>query len=474
MITTFGASLSASRQGADPRETIHALIEAWLERVAPADRRPGTVRVTRRGGPAEGAQQVDLLEPDGDRTVARATTVTLLRTSREWYLDVRRELKPTRAEVLPRRSVERPDVALSELLVAASQVLRATDADRRIEARTWSADSEIEGQSVAAYCQAPSRRLPVVVEVTAGKGPRSVTSETTARQLLGIAHVAHLTSTDAEKGFNELFGARVVSDRWIAVVWPGPGGTEELHDRDDEALMRRLIGASSASLVPLIVRQQRPAQPATSAATTAPSAPAQPAATSQDEELRALLREREEYIEALLENMTLTEQATAARLDELDRQKEQLMSFVLLGQDSSYLERLSEAVEYSKRHLRHLVFHERAIASARETHMMNGRSVAAKLMKLDELAGPFVRGRISDAQFMLNCGEGISNFAASISDAAVHRFAEDYAIDWHGAQVLAKPHIRVGEARIHFHVDTARRQVVVAYVGRHLRDKGVR
>lgn len=459
MITTYGASLTAPRAGADPREAIDALIESWLERVAPADRRPGTVRVTRRGGPAEASQQVELLEPDADRTVARATTVTLLRTAREWYLDVRRELKPTRAEVLPRRSVERPDAAISDLLVAASQVLRATDADRRIEARTWSADSEIEGQAVAAYCQAPSRRLPVVVEVTTGKGPRSVTGEAAARQLLGIAHVAHLTSTDAEKGFNELFGARVVSDRWVAVVWPGPGGTEEFHDRDDEALMRRLIGASSASLVPLIVRQQRPAQPS---------------ATPQDDELRALLREREEYIDALLENMTLTEQATAARLDELDRQKEQLMSFVLLGQDSSYLERLSEAVEYSKRHLRNLVFHERAIASARETHMMNGRSVAAKLMKLDELAGPFVRGRISDAQFMLDCGEGISNFAPSISDAAVQRFAEDYAIDWHGVHVLAKPHIRVGEARIHFHVDTTRRQVVVAYVGRHLRDKGVR
>lgn len=472
MITTYGASLTAPRAATDPRKDVHARIEDWLRRVAPEDARPATVRVSRRGGHGDPAFQVELLEPDGDRTVARATTVTLLRTRSEWYFDVRRELKPTRAEVLPRRAVERPDPALVDLLVDVSRVMRATDADRRIEPRPWPADTALEGQAVAAYCQAPSRRLPVVIEVTAGKGPRTITDEATARQLVGIAHLAHLTSADAEKGFNELFGARVVADRWVTVVWPGPGGTEEHHDRDDDALMRRLIGAASASLVPIIIRPARPAAPADHESRGTDVAPRSADLAPRIADLETRLQERETYIEELLENMTLTEQATAARLDELDRQKDRLMSFVLLGQDSSYLERLSEAVEYSKRHLRNLVFHERAIASAHETHLMNGRSVAAKLMKLDEVAGPFVRGRISDAQFVLDCGEAISNFAASISDEAVHRYGLDYAIDWYGRQVLAKPHIRVGEARIHFFVDVERRQVVVAYVGRHLRDKG--
>jgi hypothetical protein len=470
VITTFGASLIGPRHGADPRAPVHALVEAWLDRVAPAERRGGTVRVAHRGGPSEAAQQVELLEPDSDPSVARATTVTLLRTSREWYFDVRRELKPTRPEVLPRRSVERPDAALCELLVGASQVLRALDAERRIEPRTWPADSELEGQSVAAYCQAPSRRLPVVVEVTAGKGPRTVTSEATARQLLGVAHLVHLTSADAEKGFTELFGTRLVSDRWVTVVWPRPGGTEQFHDLHDDALMRRLIGAASASLVPLArPPAPRPTPPADAAPVPAPDQ----TAAAQIERLNALVLEREAEIEALHENMTLTDQATAARLDALDRQIEQLMSFALLGQDASYLERLSEAVDYCKRHLRNLVFHERAIASAHATHMMNGRSVAARLAKLDELARPFVHGRIDDSQFVLDCMEGISNFAPSVSDTAVQQYAEDYAIDWHGVQVLAKPHIRVGDARIHFYLDRERRQVVVAYVGRHLRDKGV-
>ena len=53
----------------------------------------------------------------------------------------------------------------------------------------------------------------------------------------------------------------------------------------------------------------------------------------------------------------------------------------------------------------------------------------------------------------------------------VDRYAQDYAIDWRGGNVLAKPHIRCGDARIHFYHDTQTNEIVVAYIGRHLRDK---
>ncbi|MEK7410160.1 MAG: hypothetical protein AAB327_02050, partial [Actinomycetota bacterium] len=63
------------------------------------------------------------------------------------------------------------------------------------------------------------------------------------------------------------------------------------------------------------------------------------------------------------------------------------------------------------------------------------------------------------------------NFAADVSDTAKHRFSDDYAIDWLGEIVYATPHIRCGDIRIHFYLDRVRLQVVIAYVGRHLRDK---
>ena len=64
----------------------------------------------------------------------------------------------------------------------------------------------------------------------------------------------------------------------------------------------------------------------------------------------------------------------------------------------------------------------------------------------------------------------LSGFRDGISDTAKHRFSEDYAIDWNGETVYAEPHIACGDIRIHFYVDRARLQIVVAYVGRHLRD----
>ena len=47
---------------------------------------------------------------------------------------------------------------------------------------------------------------------------------------------------------------------------------------------------------------------------------------------------------------------------------------------------------------------------------------------------------------------------------------------WHGKPVIAAAHLRRGRkahlVRIHVHFDDERQQVVVAYIGRHLRDKG--
>ena len=73
--------------------------------------------------------------------------------------------------------------------------------------------------------------------------------------------------------------------------------------------------------------------------------------------------------------------------------------------------------------------------------------------------------------FLHECGQQISNFVPTISEVAINNFAQDYSIEWKGENVLAKPHIRCGDARIHFYHDAKTNEIVVAYVGRHLRDK---
>ena len=102
---------------------------------------------------------------------------------------------------------------------------------------------------------------------------------------------------------------------------------------------------------------------------------------------------------------------------------------------------------------------------------MNGRRILNALFHLDQIAANLKTGKVLKNNFIFECNQQLSNFAASISDEAEHRYAQDYAIEWKGENVLAKPHIRCGDARIHFYHDTKTNEIVIAYVGRHLRDK---
>ena len=200
---------------------------------------------------------------------------------------------------------------------------------------------------------------------------------------------------------------------------------------------------------------------------------AKPAQTSaiELEELRKINHELLEENAGLLENATLTFMLSAQKAEERDRAYDQLATFLLMDEDKSYLDKVADAVAYAHKNLVNLVFHNRAIESANNSHLMNGRRVYSNLVELNNLAARLQRGDFAPNVFNIYCNQQLSNFAASISDEAENRYAQDYAIEWKGVNVLAKPHIRCGDARIHFYHDTTTNEIVIAYVGRHLRDK---
>jgi hypothetical protein len=103
-------------------------------------------------------------------------------------------------------------------------------------------------------------------------------------------------------------------------------------------------------------------------------------------------------------------------------------------------------------------------------------SILRDLWRLNGVARRWSAGEISGTSLKAVCAEAGLNFAAGISDNARQKFEEDYLIDWHGEKVRAEAHIKRGKkshlVRIHVYFDAERQQVVVAYIGRHLRDKG--
>ena len=470
MITTYGFSIATANK--DLRQAAIDAVFRWLEDVHPLEDRTNSTPVNIRHSPNDPIFRVDVLEQDSRQAAARGTTATLIVSKNELYFDLRRTLRPTKPALLPRRTIDKPEPRLNQLVVEIVNLFKVRDAEKIIGAKVAVETDQIGGQSLSAFADAPSRRLPLVIETTVGK-PSAITSANTALQLAGIAHVAHVASHVAEEAFNDLYGARIISPSWITVVWPRGAEVENFHQQDDDELVRQLIAASVGSLATLVLAppKKRAHEQSKKVATPAQSNTATAQTQQETEELRRVNQELLEENAGLLENATLTDMLSAQKTEERDRAYSQLATFLLMENDKSYLDKVADAVTYAQKNLDNLVFHERAISSASESHLMNGRRVYSNLVELNNLAARLQRGDFAPNVFNIYCNQQLSNFAPSISDEAENRYAQDYAIDWKGANVMAKAHIRCGDARIHFYHDAKTNEIVVAYVGRHLRDK---
>ena len=470
MITTYGFSIATPNK--DLRQAAIEAVFRWLDEVHPEEKRTNATPVNVRHSANDPIFRVDVLEQDSQQSAARGTTITLITSKNELYFDLRRTLRPTKAALLPRRTIDRPEPRLNKLTLDIVKLFKVRDAEKIIDAEITIANDQISGQSLAAFAEAPSRRLPIVIEVIVGK-PAAITSTQTAKQLAGIAHLAHVSSHVADEAFNNLYGAKAIGSSWITIIWPRGAAPEKFHQQDDDQLVNHLIAASVASLVTLILAPPKKPKPETRARQITKIATTQPN-SDVSHELENLRREVQELREdnlGLHENASLTDMLSAQKTEERDRAYSQLATFLMMEDDKSYLDRVSDAVAFAQKNLSNIVFHQRAISSANESHLMNGRRVYSNLVELNNLAARLQRGDFAPNVFNIYCNQQLSNFAASISDQAEHRYAQDYAIEWKGENVLAKPHIRCGDARIHFYHDTKTNEIVIAYVGRHLRDK---
>ena len=470
MITTYGFSIATPN-----KELRQAAIDAvfrWLDDEHPHEKRTNTTPVNIRYSANDPIFRVDVLEQDPRQAAARGTTATLIVSKNELYFDLRRTLRPTKAALLPRRTIDRPELRLTQLVIEIVELFKTRDAGQMISPKITIANDQVSGQSLAAFAEAPGRRLPIVIETIVGK-PAPVTDAKTAMQLAGIAHLAHIASHTAEEAFNNLHGARIISSSWITVVWPRGAETENFHQQDDDELVKQLIAASIGSLATLVLAppKKRSLDPAQKPVSIQQNPTTQSISATEFDELRRVNRELLEENAGLLENATLTDMLSAQKTEERDRAYDQLATFLLMDEDKSYLDKIADAVAFAQKNLPNIIFHQRAISSANESHLMNGRRIYSNLVELNNLAARLQRGDFAPNVFNIYCNQQLSNFAASISGEAEHRYAQDYSIEWKGVNVLAKPHIRCGDARIHFYHDTSTNEIVIAYVGRHLRDK---
>ena len=484
MLTVYGVTLilPKPKDGASEiaaRETVGRLIEPWLERTWPESRRTNTTQVTARGSVTEKVFRLDVSEQHPTDDARQVTLVSLFNNLRgDVIIDIRREVRPTGPLILPRTRSERPTMALTSLVADITKEFRIRDAQQLVSGNPIRATSSNEGAAIAALIEAPSRRLPLVVECTSMKGVGAVTTGDTARVLTGIAHVCHLATAESERGFNDYYGNRKASSSWVLVAWPRAARgitTTEYPQRDDERLVDELIAAAVGAL-PLLPRPTARPQ-------STPNIPIQQVVANttspevgdlrrKNQDLEQQLSEVRDENDSLIENLTTTEHLSAKMAEDRDRYRDQLTALLTLRDDAKQWNNTAQVVLMAKQSFAMLDFHpevESRLGKAQYPPATNQR-IFGSLLELNNLAARLRRGDIEPHLFNTYCAEKF-NFAPSVSDNAINKFGQDYTIMWNGAPVQLGPHIRCNEARIYFYMDAKQRRIVIGHVGEHLRDK---
>jgi hypothetical protein len=484
MLTVYGVTLILPKPKdvateTAARETVGRLIESWLERTWPESKRTNTTQVTTRGSVTEKVFRMEVSEQHPTDDARQVTLVSLFNNLRgDVIIDIRREVRPTGPLILPRTRSERPPVALTSLVADITKEFRIRDAQQLVSGNPIRATSSNDGAAIAALIEAPSRRLPLVVECTSTKGLGVMTTSDTARVLTGIAHVCHLATAEAEQGFNDYYGNRKASSSWVLVAWPRATRgitTTEYPQRDDERLVDELIAAAVGAL-PLLPRPTARPQ-------TTPNIPIQQVVANttspevgdlrrKNQDLEQQLSEVRDENDSLIENLTTTEHLSAKMAEDRDRYRDQLTALLTLRDDAKQWNNTAQVVLMAKQSFTMLDFHpdvESRLGKAQYLPATNQR-IFGSLLELNNLAARLRRGDIEPNLFNTYCTEKF-NFAPSVSDNAINKFGQDYTIVWNGIPVQLGPHIRCNEARIYFYMDVKQRRIVIGHVGEHLRDK---
>lgn len=493
MLTTYAMSLNTKVFTAATRAALVDSVSDWLAASYPYDTRPTTTRVRVREGADDPVFRVEISETDKASAAIYQTQVTVAVLNNTLVFEVHRILRPTGTAVLPRRKLSLPNLALEKLCEQAAIQLKVRDAEQLIDGQVHVVTQGAHGQALAAFADAPRRQLPIVIEQTLGRISSALATAELGGVLIGIAHVFHLTTAETSKAFNDYRGERLLTPEAITIIWPGSQQSLQIFDKDAQHVIVPLIEAATASISPVIVPPkigQRmsgatvsalPAKPIIYAPPVAPKPPAvavpMPAAPdprvaeleSRITSLQQQIDDRNAVIDGLEENIKYTDLMNAGLVEEKDQAKDQLAGY-LTQQSSGVARTPREAVLRGLQLCPNLVFHERSKTSSDNVQTQNGKRVLESLLALNDIASRLKSGLIPVHMLEIHLRQQLSGFRDGISDTARHRFSADYAIDWNGETVYAEPHIACGDIRIHFYVDRVRLQIVVAYVGRHLRD----
>jgi PII-like signaling protein len=383
-------------------------------------------------------------------------------------------------------------VRVAHLVKKVLTAVPSEDANRYITDAPSVVTTEMGGQEIAAFVLAPSRRLPVIVEVLDFERRTPLLIAMGAGPLVGLVHVVQITTAEALHGFLSLTGYALVGPGCIVVNWAGNTEPEIVHrrelpsaseNRERARLLQLIIDTAARSIaaprVPAPPRRDDDLIESTSREITVTN-------ETVDEDQAIHIEQLESTIDELEAALADADRRLAEQRAQLEQKGGQLDELILRNvslemqagntANTRAVASMTEALRLAREHCPFLVFHERAIESGEGLEGPEPVSVLQDLVRLNAVARAWMSGEITGTSIKLACRQMGLDFVPDISATARQKYEEDYLIDWRGKIVRAEAHLRRGKkshlVRTHLYFDSETQQVVVAYIGRHLRDKG--
>ena len=490
MITTYALSLSSRDCTDTERIALIDLVTDWLVDNYPIDSyAPGTTVRTRESSD-DPVFRLTITESAPGSTHVETLTISVVLLQDVLTFDIRIVSTPSTSRVVPYTPPLLPP-RVAQLVRNALRAVPSEDANRYITDVATIVDTELGGQEVAAFIHAPGRRLPAIVEILDYERRLPPLVALGAGPLVGLAHIFQITNATALKGFIDLSGYTLIGPGCIIVQWAG-------NSEPDITRRRELPAAYEPREQHRIVRLVIDTAARSVAAPRVPPPPRrdidiidipnreQPTDEIENEEQALHIEQLEAAVDELEAALADADRLLSEQRTQLERKGGQLDELILrnvsletqAGTTAQVraVPSMTEALRLARLHCPFLVFHERALESGEGLEGPEPVSVLQDLVRLNEVARAWMSGEITGTSIKLACRQMGLDFVPAISVTARQKYEEDYLIDWRGHTVRAEAHLRRGRkahlVRIHIYFDDETQQVVVAYIGRHLRDKG--
>ena len=498
------------------RSVMRDITMAWLEQEHPADEREAGLSVRIDDEDIERWWRCSIDRPIGDGAMS-GTTITLATSESGTSFEIRCTVTPGGRRVSPRP----PTVSVTSLRVLARSIVAKCavyDAGMKLRPDPSVVDRPDGAEAIAAFCDAPGRVLPVIIETVPDAGRATFDVARLSLTLSGLAHIIQIHGDASVAAFNRMYGRAILVKQGLTLVWPahageatsnGQGLSAEAGARERTRIVNLITDSAALSIAPLraplfrrrvtevvesvadkpATRQPEPEPvPSTVTSTVVSADPTADPENVPWSEYRAVLEQWQEdlnRLDDLEQAMAEADRVIAEKQELLENRNDLVETLVLmntelevrLGRSPQGLRAANafDAVTQASRLCEHLTFHENAFTTARALENVDANRLLKDLVRLNVVAADWQTGRINNVSLTISCRSLGLNYAPGVSDTAEYKFGSDYAFTWRGRTEFALAHIRNGKGsslyRVHLFFDEETHQVVVAYVGRHLRGK---